>query len=74
MRKAYRYIALALALCIILGAASVAFADFYKDGGMSSYYDIDAMNAVQMREAFCADARGFLKVLAFSSKRSDFFN
>ena len=68
MRKAYRYIALALALCIILGAASVAFADFYKDGGMSSYYDIDAMNAVQMREAFCADARGFLKVLAFSSK------
>jgi hypothetical protein len=46
----------------------VAFADFYKDGGMSSYYDIDAMNAVQMREAFCADARGFLKVLAFSSK------
>ena len=68
MRKAYRYIALAVALCIILGAASVAFADFYKDGGMSSYYDIDAMNAVQMREAFCADARGFLKVLAFSSK------
>ena len=67
MKKAYRYIALALALCTILGAAGFVSATEPIEGTLEASYEIWKMDGVQLREAFFADTRGFLKVLAFQT-------